>query len=475
MSTLTLTELGWTFNVELDDATGAPPPGGLVFKQVRHDGHNFAKDIRFLGIYISVEQVDATGKVLSTQNKFVDLNSASFKASMVRTLKPKTVKRPVFSGTFNYLQEVDSALNFSDYFKDGTGNYVATGLAVLYQGPTLFKDLHLNNCEWTGLTIDQTYLFSRYANDPPHEPSGALMAARFHPLVSYKLVPDQTCDRSQPYYRMKSIRFDYRLNLYLDTMLQDKTTNGLNKNQAGLFADTDIGSLRAFGRKVTFRGTSKISFYAVEKPAVREVATYGLIDGESKGKPPGSNDDIVCWDNIHWWGANAPGQPMISTPGAFHAAHTHWRWGALLKSWLGRAKATEWKRFQPGDALLDPRIPLQTLQIALTKYRSTQDPDQAKLQDLCKEQWDTLFHNKSNSPQPDSIKDGADLVLWYSAEVHPNVFQMPPAGTVFLHGVFFAHESEQDGSTVGSRDPLYWPRDEDDIDKAKQWFRPAND
>ncbi|MEI7997137.1 MAG: hypothetical protein WCH01_19775, partial [Methylococcaceae bacterium] len=231
----------------------------------------------------------------------------------------------------------------------------------------------------------------------------------------------------------------------------------------------------------TLRGNSKIAFYATEKPVNLEVNAPGLIRGASKGRLPNAKDDIVCWDNIHWWGADAPGRPMISTPGAFHAAHIHWRWGEILKSWLARASAS-WRRFQPGNPLLDPRIPLQTLLIAITKFRRSQDPEHASLADLSKEQWDALFHNKSNYPQPEKIQDGGDLVLWYSSEVHPNLpYQMPlplpPAGTVFIHGVFFAHDREPDPSwpsilsAIGSRDPLYWPRDESDI---KEWFRPAN-
>src|SRR6185437_2918703 len=248
MSTFNGNGLGWTFDVELDDATRVPAPPGLAFKSVRHDGHNFGRDIRFIGIWIGLEQIDGS-KTVSTKNQFVDLNSASFKVSS-NTLTPNNVKRPEISSAFDYLQNGNSGLDFSDYFQDGSGNYAVYGLAVRYDAPSLFADLHIDNCEWAGLTIDQSYLFSRYANDPPHEPTGALMAARFHPQISYQLSAAKF-DRSKPYYRVTSIRFDYRFNLYLDTFLVDKTASGLyNANQTGLFADTDIGTARTIGRSL---------------------------------------------------------------------------------------------------------------------------------------------------------------------------------------------------------------------------------
>jgi hypothetical protein len=394
------------------------------------------------------------------------------------------VKRhTLLTKTFDYLREADAALNFSDYFNDGQ-NHFGAGMSATYDAPKLFENLHLDNCEFAGLWIEQIFLFSRYGTNPPHEPSGALAAARFHPLTSYALTLNPNCDRKKTFLRIQSLRFDFRLYLYLDTFLKDKTASGLyNDNQAGLFADTDIGSPRAVGRKIlgvgTLKGNSKIAFYAAEKPLVLEVNAPGLLRGYSTGRLPGSAEKIVCWDNLHWWGADAPGMPMISSPGAFHAAHMHWRWGELLKAWLARAGASEWRRFQPGTPLLDPRIPLQTLFLAVTKFRRSQDPVHASLADLSKEQWETLFHNKS-TPQPEQIRKGGDLVLWYSTEVHRDESQMPPAGTVFLHGMFFAHDREPNPtwpsiiSTIGSRDPLYWDRTDTEIDAKKEWFRPAN-
>jgi hypothetical protein len=494
MATFNGRGLGWTFDLELDDATGMPVPGGLALKQIRHDGHSFAHDIRLIGVWMTLEQVDTNGHVTGTQSKLATLDSKSFTPlSGIRTLEPKAVKNPITRGTFDYLREADAALNFSDYF-ESRGNSIAYGVAIKYNAPSLFADLHVDNCESAGLLIEEIFLFARYADDPPHEPSGALSAARFHPLVSYELSQNLNCDRSKTFTRIKSLRFDFRLHLYLDRYYTDNfgpmaDAPGGAKNQAGLFADTDIGTARILKRGVLgSTGVEEIAFYAVEKPLVTEVTAPGLIDGDPKGVMPGSKDKIICWDNIHWWGAQTLGkrvgdtkgtltttQLMISTPGAFHAAHTHWRWGETVGSWAGRIGASAWRRFNPGDALLDPRVPLQTLLVAITKYRKNQDPEHAALQDLTKAQWDTLFHDSSNYPPPETIHDGANIVLWYSTEVSRTGFVMPPAGTVFLHGIFFAHDAEKTGSTVGSRDSLYRPRSLFDLYNKKQWLRPAND
>jgi len=480
--------LGWTFESELDDSTGAPAPSGLALRKVRHDGHNFAQDIRLIGLWVTLEHVDTKGNVLSTEKKFIEVSEKNFQVDIVKTIDPKpvtSVYKPTISRTFDYLKSSQSGLSFSDYFQDDNANYVAYGLAADYAAPALFANLQLDNCDQAGLSIEQTLLLSRYGNDPPHEPSGGLSAARCHPMVAYKLTPNPARDWSKPFVRVASLRFDFRLHLYLDTYLKDKTATGLyNANQAGLFADSDVGSIRAGGRLVSgaagnialSQGVSKLAFYAVEKPVVREVVAPGLIEGDPTGDLP-NQKDVVCWDNIHWWGAAAPGQPIISTPGAFHAAHIHWRWGAALKSWAARLQASSWRRFQPGDALIDPRTRFQDIFVAITKYKSALDPMRVPLQNLTAENWADLF-NKNNAPSPALIKDGGDLVLWYCSEVHRRDSLSPPEGAVFLHGIFFAHNVEPGGIslTVGSREPQHRPRTESDLEKnTTQWFRSAND
>jgi len=110
-----------------------------------------------------------------------------------------------------------------------------------------------------------------------------------------------------------------------------------------------------------------------------------------------------------------------------------------------------------------------------------------------KADWKTLF-DPGLRPTPDDISAGDDIVLWYSAEVHrevttlpssrqgtPPFFLPPPAmtfraassGTVFIHGLFFAHDAEKTEFTVGSTDPAYRPRNEATIRSGKSWLRAA--
>jgi hypothetical protein len=243
--------LGWTFETELDDLAGAPAPSGLALRNVRHDGHNFAQDIRLIGLWVTLEHIDTKGKVLSTEKKFIEVSEKHFQVDTVRTIDPKpvtSVSKRVISRTFDYLKSSQSGLRISDYFQDDNANYMAYGLRANYAAPALFANLQLDNCDRAGLSIEQTLLLSRYGNDPPHEPSGGLSAARCHPMIAYKLIPNPTRDWSKPFVRVASLRFDFRLHLYLDTYLKDKTATGLyNANQAGLFADshTDGTGLRA--------------------------------------------------------------------------------------------------------------------------------------------------------------------------------------------------------------------------------------
>jgi hypothetical protein len=47
-------------------------------------------------------------------------------------------------------------------------------------------------------------------------------------------------------------------------------------------------------------------------------------------------------------------------------------------------------------------------------------------------------------------------------------------GVLFHHGIFFAHEPEQSGVTVGQRTGDHRPRSIKEILHNPRWFRPAN-
>jgi hypothetical protein len=312
--------------------------------------------------------------------------------------------------------------------------------------------------------------------------------------------------------RLKGIRFDYRLHLMLDRH-EDLAENAKLKqlgNQAGVFADSDSAGFtfeHAFVHAKSRSGISRGAFDAVEKPLVMEIYAPGLIKGVPNTKYLAKTDpayvkDLRGWDNIHWWADRGRGGSLPSTPGAFHAVHVHWRWGAAI------AIVTKRPPFNPNSwpddfgssnipvrdfaPLVDPNIFMQTLQIAVTRNSPRLDPAQRRNYELTEDDWSYLFTSLRSDPWP--IKDGNDIVLWYTTEVHREVamsgsffdydvesvnFIAKPGGTVFLHGLFFAHDPEPDPSfftnvSLGSSDEMYRPRSEAEAAKAG-WQRPASD
>lgn len=504
---------GWSFQC-LTGSGSAPPAGGLVLQDVTHAGHNFAKDVRLIGLWIETEDVDPSGTSIATDKKFYLLDAATFAVSPIATISPRRIYNPTSDSIFYLLRESDAALDFRSYFEDG-GNGVGFGASARFDAPALFAARP--NCTYSGLSVEQIFLFSRYANSPRHEPSGSLCAARFHPMIRYRFLPNPNHDPSQRATRVRSIRFDYRLHLFIDRHFDSALNAAIPQwgNNAAFFADSDsvlrtglegvatlLWNLSPASPPAMPAALSAGLFEAVEKPLLLEVTAPGL----AKGFPIFSTRNaanrpvaVRCWDNIHWWGNRGSGAAMISTPGAFHAAHLHWRWGGAS------APVVLNPHFNPGrpggapnsllhamwGPIVDPAIWIQTLRIAVAKNDARLDPNRGSPpQALSKADWKSLFDPGLGRP-PEKIADGSDIVLWYSAEVHdevtvpgqegspgspslgPRTFVSAPGGTVFLHGIFFAHDAEQAGATAGSTGPLHSPTDENAILAAKRWFRPA--
>jgi len=102
------------------------------------------------------------------------------------------------------------------------------------------------------------------------------------------------------------------------------------------------------------------------------------------------------------------------------------------------------------------------------------------LESLCREDWSTLFTGDHAAPH--NIEAGADIVLWYSAEVWRQVqvsgsyiAGLSPPATVFLHGVFFAHDAEQTSVTtpIGPTTAEFRPREHAAIVSGHDWGRLA--
>ena len=73
MSTMTRTVrnalTGWSFDLEVDHPTGNPAPGGLILKTMRHDGHNFARDVRLIGIWLKFETVNPASQAVISRSE----------------------------------------------------------------------------------------------------------------------------------------------------------------------------------------------------------------------------------------------------------------------------------------------------------------------------------------------------------------------------------------------------------------------
>jgi len=505
---------GWSYSYLTDGSGGTPPPGGLVVQDVDRLGHGFARDIRLIGFWVETETVATDGTIGPGVKSFHTLSAPEFTPGTIQQLTPMAMGTPTTVTTLGDLKRVDTALDFASYYKIN-GNYVASGIAATFTAPALLASA--TNPEVIGLTIDQIFLFGPYGQHH-HEPSGALMAARHHPMVKFAWQANPAFDATKPRTRIKSLRFDFRLHLKLDRHhdLADNAKLAQLGNQAGIFADSDsaVGTgidaiTGAIWHLSASKGLSGGSFDAAEKPLVFEVTAPGLALGfPSYLKPPVDGRAPVgvrCWDNIHWWGARGAGQPIISAPGAFHAAHLHWRWGAAAAVTGSRSDPTFNPTVYPSGVaarpgvsgtwgpLLDPGIWMQTIRFAIVRNEPRLDPNTGvAAADLSKADWKTMF-DPGLRATPDDISAGADIVLWFSTEIAGRVqipgyrgdsflptdvpgqmYESRTSGTVFLHGMFFAHNPEQKGLTVGTTAPQYTPDSEADIRSANAWFRSAD-
>ncbi len=500
MPSISEARTGWSFDYQTD-SSGNVPPGGLVLNNVRHSLHNLARDIRLIGVRLQVQDIEPSGRVAGTRSVFLALAAPTFTVSPINLLLPMPVAAPAPGGrTFDYLRETDEALQFRTYFQNSAGNYLALGLRADYTLPADYFTANFPNCDQQSLTISQRFLFSPRSNSPPHEPSGGLYAARLHPIVKFEFTPNAAHQPRERHTRIESIRFDYRLHLVLDRHYDPAVSGVLPHlgNQAGLFRDREsaavvAGALELFSSASTSAAFSRSAFEAVEKPLVLEVATTGLAKGFSVFSMAGRGR--ICWDNVHWWGVRGTGT-YISAPGAFHAAHIHWRWGAAGSNLRGSipeidtsgVPAPAQANPQAGGirgALVDPDAWIQTIRVAIVRNEPSLDPTRpnVSLESLCREQWSTLFTTLPRRPQ--DIFAGDDLVFWYSSEVHrstaiPAYGGMPATtytagqrGSVFVHGLFFAHEPEMTGAQVGSTAAQHWPKSLATIRTAADWGRTA--
>jgi hypothetical protein len=427
-----------------------------------------------------------------------------------------------------YLDIIDGLQNFSVY------NYI-TGLQAEF---SLLSDFEAENCEFNNLSITQTYLFSDYKKTPAHEPTGKLAAARLFPLIKTNFITNPTYNKNaETKTQINSIRIDYRFQPRLDVFLyfdkNNQAQNDIDKavnlvkdlpvttenkkdiikilkekpQQAGVFIDEEnVNYIAGLG------GAEDAIFKAVEKPLIYEIAATGLV----KGLPHFTENETVykTWDNIHWWGGYKK-YHIPSAPGAFHAMHLHWRWGGAVKS-VDYGKESQFiKSGVPSEVLKDERYKnllgplvhpdcwIQSIRFVVVKYNEQDNNTTTK-------NFNDKFSDKINSPTTslNKINDGENVELWYSVELHKelilpaykNSYTLPSSpttmapgktittdlpkkilsanlnGTVFIHGLFFAHEEEPKTgwlSKIGSTTEEYFPKRKEQIEKERKFKRDA--
>ncbi|SJM29271.1 hypothetical protein [Mesorhizobium delmotii] len=501
---------GWEMQYFADGA-GKPPAGGVVLEEVSHHSYTFAKDIRLIGIRLQVEEVSPQNTVVNTRSHFLPLSDPPFVVGRIEEKSPTQIQSvPGMQNAFQKLREFDDALFMKNYFQSN-GRPVGYVVRADYTLPLKYVDATWPNSEFSEIDISQRFLFSRLANVPPHEPGGVLEAARCHPITRFEIISRAggAKEPSKNRFRISSIRFDYRLHLRLDTAFDPPKPGAPARtgNNAGLFRDEEMATSAAAPLAPAFDwAVSQVAFAAAEKPLILEVATVGLWEGAPLVGPRFSGNKTTikqaphCWDNVHWWGARGLGQPMISAPGAFHAAHIHWRWGGAGSTFRSTIPEIDTPKAPPGNEgywwqsdgariLVDPAIWIQTIRIAVTRNRPNLNPltPGVKLESLSTEDWNTLFTGLGT---PVDIEAGDQIVLWYSAEVHrqtvfptehdegklerrSKTFLAGDAGSVFLHGIFFAHGAERSGFATGTRSAEHRPRSAATIRSERKWMRPA--
>lgn len=429
----TFDESGWTGSTQILSRAG------LVLTNVAHDGYNLARSIRVFRIWLNPGTRD---------ERLLHLGTDDF----------ELVEGPVARGARDRAPE-----QFGSY-------HTVFGLRARWISRVREGDAILGaHGEPARLTIEQTYLFTDYHHDPPHEPGGVLDAARLFPLVRFS-----TTNPS-----IKSIRVDYCLNMSLDALVGGRVDPALavsrelpraerfalqyRWNVAGVFRDVERISQGLFSLRGPLGAQLGDFFESAEKPLQREIVGRGLV----RGRAFDEGEEPTTWDNIHQWGTTSS-KRLPSTPGAFHAAHLHWRWGTLFSSpsWFDRFAIfagqvigdvppggklgdkvfegdpeTAYGTFTDTIAggLVDPKIPYQNLSFAVTKSDLFPAIERDRRSSFA-----ALFEARRSRPADISLGD--DLLTWIAFEAEPTYETQRTGarfeGTFFVHGLFFAHGLE---------------------------------
>jgi len=431
-TTYTDPDTAWRFDYE------SVPNFGLVLGNVSHSNYRLAQDVRVSSIWVSTQSPEAPGAPPPLK-----LHLASL--PLVELAAPTISKSPPPSADFGFYR-------------------MLTAASAKYGGAL---------ADGSFLTLWQDFQFGPWGMNPPHEPGGVLNAARAIPLLSF----EHTAKSGQ---QLRYIRFDYRINYALDVFTVSPSqipTGSATLNQAGIFRDNEglptPGIISLPPTPLTppvIPAPPQIQdvFAAGEKPLQYEVLAKGLVHGD-----PMVGSSPATWDNVHQWPVSQG--PLPSTPGAFHCCHTHWRWGAvsgatpnfftkqLLKAGgQPQFKGLRWSSAR-GGPLIDHRVSNQSISLAITTDTGGM---RAAGADSSLAPFSAEF-----TGTPQATDAGANLIQWFCIEVFkdPEDNSDPWVGSVFIHGLYFAHSAEPASlqtALAGLRNPVLKPKPTDTWQRA---------
>jgi hypothetical protein len=418
---------GWSFTGERDKVTG------YKITDVEHDGFPLAASI-------SIERIGLGGFDQGYRSPQDQANYQVVSIGQMREVVPPTLVEGAGVGTG------DLPLgHYTPKFKIES-EYELTGAVYEPDQKIRFRP---------------TFVFTGYGKDPSHEPGGSLRAARLYPMLRFSL-ESQTRKKKDPNYRrVTAIQVLFRLHIVL---AEGKKI----WNQAGVFFDYDDAATKSGTAVGLARMKPGALFFSrAEKPLIYEIAGKGVVRGA-----------VSQWDNIHQWPSTLdpsadPKQAFRAinlppTPGLPHGFHTHWRWGRTAT--IGGIALKGGPQYAgprgAGFPLIDPAVPDQTVEFAI--IQPTYDPSREEivLDRIDKDPVMYLFDDfhkiwENHSYKPAMVLPSGDLVTWISITAsHPDRERSAPSykpnpskdpkadkhlleewkGTLFSHGLFFAHE-----------------------------------
>jgi hypothetical protein len=407
----------WTFD------SSVQPGYGVVLKNVRHQLHMYATDIRVVGLRVASSVADgAIGKGTPIRLGSDACPRVESFDDGAPVLKPDD---PLPSPSPRDWRLIRSYPNPQIY------------------APALFRTKGAALADGSQpLLVSQCYVMTDYGKDPPHEPGALVNAARLYPLLLFRVPAARNSKKAIVY-----IRVDYRLELALEPATPTRT--GSYRDLACLTRDNDQFPLNI--RSGPLQHPLRYIFDNIEKPLGYEVLGEGLDWNNISGKGD--------WDNVHLWAAE---DGLPPTPGANHAAHIHWRWGRVavgpdvptgvargfrptispsgLTAEAARSivRSMFASRFAgilgPGSALVDPRLRSQRLRVAVTQQAL--GPGVAATN---KKRFQDLIEYRAAQEIPPA---GTRLVVWISVEARREPEPDEWAGTFFVHGSFFSHDPD---------------------------------